>query len=158
PKPGSQLTEAEVTVEARATGTAKHPVREMKLFLDGRSYEGTRGVKNIERGGPQAGKGDEQHKKWRGAPPPRKHRPAVQADNGVSKALSNEVEVSSAVAAAGKGNLYVLAIGIADYPGQLKLNYAAEDARELQKVFEEKSKSLFDRVVVKPVLNKDATR
>jgi WD40 repeat protein len=157
PKHGSQLTEAEVTVEARATGTGKHPVREMKLFLDGRSYEGTRGVKNIERVGPKASQGDELRKKWRVALPPGKHRLAVQADNGVSKALSNDVEVSSGAAAA-KGSLYVLAIGIADYAGQLKLNYAAEDARELQKVFEEKSKPLFDRVVVKPVLNKEATR
>src|SRR5262249_22892775 len=158
PKHGTQLTVPEVTVEARATGTAQHPVREMKLFVDGRSYEGTRGVKNIERVGPQAGQGNELRKKWVVTLPPGKHRLAVQADNGASKALSNEAEVSSGPAAAAKGNLYVVAIGIADYPGQLKLNYAADDARQLQKVFEDKSPALFERVVAKSVLNKEATR
>jgi WD40 repeat protein len=157
PKHGAQLAEPEVTVEARATGSAAHPVREMKLLLDGRPYEGTRGVKNIERVGGPAGQG-ELRKNWRIALPAGRHRLAVQADNGVSKALSSEVEVSAGSAATGKGNLYVLAIGIADYPGRLKLNYAAEDARELQKVFQEKSQALFDHVQVNRVLDKEATR
>src|SRR5260370_18884667 len=54
PKHGAQLMKPEVIVEATAKGDARHPVREMKLLLDGRSYEGTRGVKNIQRVGPKA--------------------------------------------------------------------------------------------------------
>ena len=55
-------------------------------------------------------------------------------------------------------SLYVLAVGVSEYPGNLKLNYAADDAKALAQVYQEHGKSLFRQVEVKLIVDKDATR
>ena len=44
-----------------------------------------------------------------------------------------------------KPNLYVLAMGINDYPGKLKLHYCSTDAQMLAAAFQEKSKTVFNQ-------------
>jgi len=96
---------------------------------------------------------------------------AVQAESSVSRALSAPVQVvfGRGVAredAAGQDvtpklelpSLYVLAVGVSEYPGNLKLNYAADDAKALAEVYQEHSKSLYRRVEVKLMVDNDATR
>ncbi len=53
--------------------------------------------------------------------------------------------------------MYVLAIGIAAYPGDLKLNYAAKDAQALERVLKEKGGGL-RQVETKLLTDQEATR
>src|SRR5262249_17491903 len=57
-----------------------------------------------------------------------------------------------------RSSLYVLAIGINDYPGDLKLDCAANDAQGLTKVLGTTSKPLFEPVRIKVLTDKEATR
>jgi uncharacterized caspase-like protein len=92
---------------------------------------------------------------------PGKHRLAVQAETAVSQAFSSEVEVVYVGGDAPEvtlPRLYVLAVGISAYPGNLKLNYAAKDARAIEQVFKEKSGQLFRKVETKLLTDVQASR
>ena len=52
----------------------------------------------------------------------------------------------------------MLSVGVSDYPGKLKLDYAAGDAKALADVYREHSKPLYRKVEVKLIVDKDATR
>lgn len=55
-------------------------------------------------------------------------------------------------------NLYVLAIGISAYPGNLKLDYAAKDAQAIEHVFKENSRTMFRNVETKLLIDKQGNR
>jgi uncharacterized caspase-like protein len=55
-------------------------------------------------------------------------------------------------------DLYVLAIGVDRYPGGYRLSYAARDAREVARLFEERSATLFRHVDVRFIANNQADR
>jgi hypothetical protein len=57
-----------------------------------------------------------------------------------------------------RASLYVLAVGISDYPAQLKLNFAAKDAHNLARAFQQYSKPLFEKIEVKELTDKQATQ
>jgi WD40 repeat protein len=58
-----------------------------------------------------------------------------------------------------KPNLYIVAIGISKYRDHaLELNYPVDDARGLAEALEAHGKGLYDDVIVRYVLDKDATR
>jgi WD40 repeat protein len=156
PTRGQRLARPEVEVRATAQGSGSHPVVALRLLLDGSPYEGQNGVRRIDRPGPGEAAGS-----WTVRLTPGKHRLAVQADTAASQGLSEEVEVryvEEAQPAVELPALYVLAVGVAAYPGELKLNYAARDAEAVERLLKEKSKPLYRKVETRLLTDKDATR
>jgi len=153
-----RATEAVIEVEAVAESVGGRPVTSLQLLLDGRPYQGAAGVKGVEN--PKPG---QVRKTWLVDLSIGNNRLAVQAESGVSKATSEVVEVVylgqvGQAAAKPKRNLFVLAVGVADYPGPLKLHYAADDARELGRTLKAGARGLFENVEVKELTDREATR
>ncbi|VTU02086.1 wd40 repeat-containing protein : WD40 repeat-containing protein OS=Singulisphaera acidiphila (strain ATCC BAA-1392 / DSM 18658 / VKM B-2454 / MOB10) GN=Sinac_0055 PE=4 SV=1: WD40: WD40: WD40: WD40: Peptidase_C14 [Gemmataceae bacterium] len=140
-----------VVVKATATGTAKNPITAVRLLVDGRPYEGAAGLKRFDPAQVKA------EATWNVTLPPGAHTLTAQAESAVSKGVSSPV----AVTFQGKPqlpNLYVLAVGVSDYPGDMKLNYAASDAALLTGALRDKSRPVFGTIEVKVVTDRDATR
>jgi hypothetical protein len=159
-------TEPQITVRALARSSSQHPVVAMRLLLDGRPYTEKDGLRKVT--SPKIG---EVRESWTIQLAPGKHTLAVQAESSVSKAVSESVEVTFDASRGIKRVddpktiepkdlpcLYVLAIGISEYPGNLKLNYAAKDASVLGKTFASASKAVYQKVEVKTITDKNATR
>src|SRR5262249_54679703 len=108
--------QATVEVKATATSTGDYPVTAMRLLVDGRPYQGQKGVKTFDP--PKTGSVDVS---WTVSLLPGKHVLAVQADSAVSKGLSQKVE---ATRTGGKQeelpNPHVLAGGLLGLPGQVE--------------------------------------
>ncbi|HKM55389.1 MAG TPA: hypothetical protein VJY33_18435, partial [Isosphaeraceae bacterium] len=129
------LSNDTLEVQAVATSVGAYPVTALRLLLDGRpAPEGLSTFPNPKLG--------EARGSWTVAVPPGSHRLIVQADSEVSKGLSEPIEVTRGSGdaepgtAKGSGTLYLLAIGINDYPDKrLKLDCAAPDARALRQAF-----------------------
>ena len=83
---------------------------------------------------------------------------AVIAESDVSNGQSDEIEVIYEEQRAERPRLYVLAVGVSKYPDPLRLNYAAADARSLERVLRDKSGPLFESIEIKAVVDEDATR
>jgi hypothetical protein len=146
-------------VEATAAGTDSNPVASLRLLLDGRPFGGD-ALRRLPK--PEAG---EARAAWDVELPPGTHRLTVQAVGRASVGLSPEVEVtytpagqSPDKAGAAAGNLYVLAVGINDYPGALRLKCATPDARLIAQTFRDQGQGLFRTVEVKLLTDRDATR
>ena len=153
---GLRLDRATLEVRATAEGVGGHPVTALRLLLDGRPYQGQAGLRQIA--SPRPGKVEEV---WAVELSPGKHRLAVQADSAVSQAVSDEVEVVYVEEARPEPELpglYVLAVGVSAYPGDLKLHYAARDAEAIERTFREKSRLMFRRVETKLLTDREATR
>jgi len=150
-----ELNGNSLEVKAVASSVGNHPVTTLRLLLDGRPAP--EGLKIFTE--PKLG---EVGARWTVEVPPGGHRLTVQASNAVSKAVSDPVEVVTAKtenSAAASGSLYVLAVGINDYPDKrLKLDCAAPDAQSLRQAFLTNSSKLFRGVEVKLLLNGQATR
>jgi WD40 repeat protein len=147
-------------VRAVARGTAKNVVTALRLLLDGRPYDGQKGIKNIVRDRPGEKQGDVREQ-WNVTLARRTHRLAVQAESAVSKAVSDEVEVTFTAAqppADSRPSLYMVALGVSAYPDKMKLNYAAKDARALEGVVKKKCAALFRSVDVHLLTDPQATR
>ncbi len=148
---------SEVEVRAVATSRGNHPVTALRLLIDGRPHEGQAGVKKIS--APQLG---DATASWNVSLSPGKHRLQVLADSSVSQGASDEVEVTyvgdNSLDAVELPTLYVFAVGISAYSGDLKLDYAAKDAEALVAAFQSKSKPLFRKIEVKTLTDKQATR
>jgi hypothetical protein len=139
-----------LTVKATAK-SAKHPITAMRLLVNGRPFKGTAGVKKFDNPLKDA------EATWEVPLPPGTHTIAVIADSSVSKGMS-KVGVAVRAGEIPKPNLYVLAMGVSDYPGKSKLNYCATDAEMLAKAFKEKSASVFAKIEVKVLTDKAATK
>jgi WD40 repeat protein len=153
---GLRLDRAEVEVKATAESVGEHPVTGLRLLVDGRPYQGQAGLKRVA--SPRLGKVEES---WAVELSPGRHRLSVQADSAVSQAVSDEVEivyVEESRPQVELPRLYVLAVGVSDYPGDLKLNYAARDAQAIEQTFRDKSRLMFRQVETRLVTDKDATR
>ena len=150
-----ELNGNSLEVKAVASSVGDHAVTTLRLLLDGRPAP--EGLKIFTQ--PKLG---EVGASWTVEVPPGSHRLTVQASNAVSKAVSDPVEVVTAKndnPAAASGSLYVLAVGINDYPDKrLKLDCAAPDAQSLRNAFLTNSSKLFRGVEVKLLLNGQATR
>jgi len=150
-----ELNGNSLEVKAVASSVGDHAVTTLRLLLDGRPAP--EGLKIFTE--PKLG---EVGASWTVEVPPGSHRLTVQASNAVSKAVSDPVEVVTAKndnPAAASGSLYVLAVGINDYPDKrLKLDCAAPDAQALRQAFLTNSSKLFRGVEVKLLLNGQATR
>ncbi|MCP4282872.1 MAG: hypothetical protein GY792_00225, partial [Gammaproteobacteria bacterium] len=86
---------------------------------------------------------------------------AVFAANEKADVTSNERVVLYAPPGSKwwKPNLYMVSIGIADYPlNKLKLNYTDDDASAMSELFRKQEGKLFNKVVVKELYDRAATR
>src|SRR5262249_55721297 len=129
-----------------------HPVKALRLIVDGRPYLGERGIRTID--APRLGQVEAT---WSVELPPGKHTLRVQAESAVSKGVSGPLDVVRT----GKPelpSLYIFAAGISAYPGRMRLRYAASDAEAITKSFKTRSQGVFKNVEVKLILDKEATR
>ena len=150
-----QLTGKTLDVEAVAESVGANPVTEMRVLLDGRPVPD--GIKTFS---PVTGQA---RANWTIEVPSGSHIIVVQAGSAASKAVSDPVEVVAAAdpdAPKGAGTLYVLAIGINDYPDKrLKLDCAVPDAKLLRQAFLSNSRRLFPGgIEVRLLLDAQATR
>ena len=160
------VTESTVEVRFIAKPVGKHPITAVRLMVNGRPYPGADGLKKFE-----TPRTNQVRDAWTVRLSPGVNTIAVQAESAVSKALSEPVEVTLNKARGAElepdekekklelPNLYVLAIGVSEYPQEaLKLKYAAKDATVLAKTLQATSHSLYRNVEVKVLTDKDATR
>jgi WD40 repeat protein len=148
---GVRSNGAPIEVKAAANSTGKYPVTAMRLLLDGRPFQGEKGVRPVAK--PALGQAVAS---WSVSVPPGQHTLAVQAESAVSKGLSAPLEVVAP--AGGLPSLYMVAIGVSAYPGQLRLHYAASDAVLMAKTFRENTGGVFKKVEAHVVTDGDATR
>src|SRR5262249_37693771 len=118
---GLRVTEPKLLVKATAQSVGQHAVISLQLLLDGRPYEGQRGLRSVTGG--RLGKVE---KEWTVELPPGTHRLAVTARSAVSLAPSEAIEVTYTPSRPPdpkdlRPSLHVLTIGINAYPGNLKL-------------------------------------
>jgi WD40 repeat protein len=155
--PDKPLTvrETVLAVRARASSAGSRPVTALHLHLDGRPLPA--GLFRVAT--PKIG---DVETSWSITLSPGKHRLAARAESAVSSSMSDEIEINVVAPDPGEQvrlpSLYVLAIGISDYPADLKLNYAAKDAQTLAKTFQNYSKALYEKIVVKELTNRAATQ
>lgn len=138
------------TVKASARGTAKQPITTMRLMVDGRPFQGLKGIKRFETPAEVA------ETAWTVPVSPGPHTFAVIAETPVSKGMSRPLTITR------KGdvprpNLYVLAMGINDYPGKLKLTYSATDADYLANALKNHCKGVFGKIEIRVLKDKQAT-
>jgi WD40 repeat protein len=150
---GVSLEQGRFEVKATARSVGRNPVTKVQLVVDGRPYGGSGGARVIAK--PQPG---EVQLSWKVDLPPGVHLLSVLAESAVSRSVAPPVEVRVAGQTAGLPNLYVLAIGINAYPGDLKLNYAAGDADAIVESFQKQRGPVFGKVEAKIVKDRQATR
>ena len=152
---GVRLDAPELTVRATAVGQPGHPVTALRLLLDGRPHDGDQGRMKVPN---DAAGGRQKHESWQVRLDPGRHRLAVVAESDVSNGQSDEIEVLYNEKLAERPRLYIVAIGVSRYPGPLRLQYAADDARAVESVFRAKSGPLFESIEIRAVVDEDATR
>ena len=154
-RPSTELNESELQVSAEAQMTGKHPIRAMRLLVDGRPYQGLEGTRKFGDPGVKQAKAS-----WVVRLIPGRHRLVVQADSAVSQGDSAPVEVNYVIGTPPQGRLFVLAVGIAAYADdKLRLYYAARDAQAVAARLKEKGKPApFQDVTVRVLTDKEATR
>ncbi len=152
---GARLDKPELEVRAVAKAKPGHPVTAFRLLLDGRPYDGDRGRKEVPND-PAAGR--QKTASWQVRLDPGSHRLAVIAESAVSNGQSDEIDVLYKEKRAEPPRLYIVAIGVSRYPGLLRLQYAADDARAVESVFRAKSGPLFESIKTMAVVDEGATR
>jgi hypothetical protein len=152
---GARLAGPDLEVHAVARGQAGHPVTALRLLVDDRPYRGDEGRKAVAAA---AAAGGDVREGWAVHLDPGRHRLAVVAESDVSNGRSDEVEVVYADDRAAPPRLYVLAVGVSKYPGPLRLQCAAADARALADLLRAKAAPLFEGVEVRVLLDEEATR
>ena len=140
-----------VSVKATAKGNGKQPITAMRLLVDGRPFEGSSGVRRFDK--PQA----TAEATWEVPVLPGPHSFAVIAESAVSKGMSKAAVVTRS-GTPPKPNLYVLSMGVSEYPGDMKLHYAASDAKMLAETFQAKSRGVFATIEVLIVTDSQATK
>jgi hypothetical protein len=125
----------------------------MRLLVDGRPWQGDKGVQSFADAKPGA-----VHATWSVDLSSGRHALVAQAESAVSKALSATVEVVVPGDDNAPPNLYMVAIGISEYAPPMTLTYAAKDARVLSEVFRDKGRGAFGTVEVKLLTDREATR
>ena len=152
------IAEPELEVKAVAESVGKHPVTALQLMFDGRPFLGEKGIVTF-----QPARLGKVEASWKIEMPPGAHRLSVVARSAVSTANAEEVEVTYESGVRGHPNtqlpaLYLLAIGINTYPGDWKLNCAANDAVQIERIFKDKSLPVFRDVQTKLLTDQQASR
>lgn len=162
----TETVEDAVVVRFFAKAEKTHPIVSVRLMVNGRPYTGDQGVKTFIP--PRDGVIRES---WSVPLVLGENRFTVQAVSAVSVGSSDPVKVTRQVS---RGlskidpaaeeyktplpSLYVLAIGVSDYPDKLKLNYAAVDAKALAAACANYSKELYKKVEIRLLTDEKATR
>lgn len=166
-QPQSEVQEPTVQLRFVVKPVGRHPITAVRLLLDGRPAPS---AEHLQRFDPP--RDHEVREGWTVKLEPGRHALAVIAETAVSKGTSDAIEVGYGARGlvrddaqlaeteqkSQRPSLYVLAVGISDYPDGLKLNYAAKDAQAFAAVCEKHSARLYRKVEVKLIVDKDATR
>lgn len=147
------VKDGKLTVTAAAKSVGNHPVTGVRLIVDGRPYRGNEGLVKFDN--PQLGV---RSATWNVDLPAGKHFLMVQAESAVSKAMSEPVVVVCEGGSKTLPNLYVLSVGINEYEGENKLNFATKDATTLAGVLQSKGNGVFGKVEINVVTDHNATR
>jgi WD40 repeat protein len=154
-----------IDVQFTAKPVGAHPITAVRLLVNGRPYPGVEGIKRFDP--PRA---DEVRDSWLVRLASGENRIAVQAESAVSNAISEPVVVTLPVRGVVRDDaspeerkallpsLYILAVGISEYPEKLRLNYAAEDAKALAETCQKYSQDMYRKLDVKLLTDKQATR
>ena len=155
PRHGTTVESPKLEVRAIARSRGENPITSLRLLLNSRPYHGQAGLKVIEE--PKLG---EVRSTWADVElKPGLNSVVVQADSSVSQGLSDPIEVTYEPREEVQlPALYVLAVGITEYPGDLRLHYAAKDAEAIDRAFRQKSSPLYRTVEVKLLTDAKATR
>ena len=145
-----EQTRPEITVTARAEALGGQPIVAMSLLLDGRPFE----AKRLVRGTIQERLA--RTETWVVELVPGRHTVVVKAESEASEGLSPVREIVYQ-APPPKPSLLVLSVGISTYPGNLRLNFAHNDALSLASTLKATSGSLFGTVEVMSLVNEEAT-
>jgi WD40 repeat protein len=149
-----QVNEESIEVMATAKSVGKNPITALRLIVDGRPYGSNGGLHLIPK--PQLG---EVKNSWRVSLPRGPHSIVVNAYSSVSRGMSPTVEVEQLFGDDKLPNLYMVVVGINDYPQvQQRLKYARTDAQTIVSVLQDKTKEVFGKVEMKLLLDKDGTR
>jgi WD40 repeat protein len=156
PAHGKTFASEQVRVEAEADAFGDNHVTQLLLLVNGRPFnDGVDAAKRIE--APRAGK---VRTAWEIKLTPGAHEISVQAEGKFSQGDSEIVAVTIASPTASdpkKPVLYVLAIGVSTYRGDLRLNFAAADAIAIEQAFKARSAALFSRVETRLLTDDNAT-
>jgi WD40 repeat protein len=149
--------DAKLDVKAEAESRGDYPVLALRLLLDGRPYQGQKGI--IQLRDPRPGK---VQAAWTLELEPGRHTVKVLADTELVRGVpSDEVEVryTGGQAQVELPRLFVLAIGISQHTDKtLKLDYAALDAQAVAAAYKTHSQKLFRQVETKVLTDQDASR
>jgi len=150
---GRRTGKATMEIKASAKSVGKHPVTALRLLVDGRPYGGAKGIRTIDK--PRLGAVEAS---WTVALMPGKQAVAVQAESAVSKALSRPLEITyTGGNKADLPNLYLLAVGVSLYEGEMRLHYAATDAVAIALALKRHSAGVFKKVEIRLIVDKAAT-
>lgn len=146
-----------IRVEAKAISRSEHPVKSMRLLVDGRPFQGESSLVPIN--GPEIANANAT---WDIDLPSGVHQLRVIANGEYAQGSSSEVTVKIGEVkslANQKPNLYVLSIGISQYqdPSRL-LEFAHSDAIEFAAVYKQASKSLFAQIESNVITDAEATQ
>jgi WD40 repeat protein len=160
PEPGKP-----VKVRATATSVGNHQLTALRLFVNGRPFRSKDGIVRLRP--PRLGQVTAE---WTVPPAKGSQVFTAQAESKVSKGISEPVsrepqargmqrddKAPKPKAPPPVSDLYVLAVGISAYRGDLELRYAHEDAKDFARACEKQCKPPFGRVIVRTVLDKEAT-
>jgi WD40 repeat protein len=139
------------TIKASAKGVGKQPITAMRLMVDGRPFKGANGIKKFD------APGETGDASWDVTLTPGPHTVAVIAETPVSKGMTRIAAITRK-GVAPKPNLYVLAMGVSAYPGDMKLRFAASDAMLIAKAFQSNCKGVFANIEVRVLTDQDATK
>jgi hypothetical protein len=155
-----EIRTPQLVVRANARTRSSQPVTAMRLLLDGRPYEGRKGVQVVPL--TQQAPASEVEREWQVELSPGRHSLAAVAETEVSEGLSEAVEVTYVEARSGDEpalpGLNVLAVGISNYSGRLKLDFAAKDAQVFTDTLKQTSAPLFREVNVRLLTDDQATQ
>jgi WD40 repeat protein len=154
---GTEVKTNALEVKVEAESRSGSPIQTLRLLVDARPYKGQYGIHKV-----QDARALSASASWTIELEPGKHSLKVLADTEYVQGASDEIEVKYVGGGIDPGKiatptLYVLAIGISDYPGTRKLDYAARDAEAVAEAFQSKSRGLYQQVEVKLLTNDKAT-
>jgi len=158
PTNGSTVSNTTVTISYTVTTPDDAPVKNVRVLIDGRP------VTITERGAILTAGAE---KKVTVTIPPQNCTITLLAenDNGTSPAANLFLKWESVVSSGAKDEfiykpkLYVLAIGVSEYNNpDLKLRFAAKDAGDFVNSLMKQKGKLYDDVIVRKLLDKDATK
>jgi WD40 repeat protein len=142
----------ELTIKAVAEKAGADEITSLHLLVDGRPYPAVRPTLS-------RGEGGRVTATWQLRAPADRHRFSVLAQTKTSEGRSGELWVINK-APPPPPRLFLLAVGIDAYPGDMRLDCAVNDATALEQALKARHEAnpLFDKVLTKPLLDRQATR